>query len=168
VLTIRLAKHSDGGATLTCVRADGSMTWQRQRSAHATFFPRHDLTHFAVETVLGYRRGFYGLVADGWNLGDFGAPWPRGPLPTDMDPAELLVGYLDAERASIRGGASPLTAAELSAQVADFYEARALGAPPTVSDEQLAAIRVRMAELFARWDALPTGDVLELQFAARP
>ena len=169
VLTIRLAKHSDGGATLTCVRADGSTTWQRQSGVTAAFFPRHDLTHFAVETVLGYRRGFYGLVADGWDLGDFGAPWPRGPLPTDMDPAELLVGYLDAERASIHGGAQELTAAELSAQVTDFYRARALGAPPpAVTDEQLAAIRVRMAELFARWDALPTGEVLELRFAARP
>ena len=169
MLTIRLAKHADGGATLTCIRPDGSSTWQRQRGAQAAFFPRHDLTHYAVETVLGHRRGFYGLVADGWDLGDFGAPWPRGPLPPDLDPAELLVAFLDAERASIPGGASPLTAAELSAQAADFYRARALGAPPpAVTDEQLAAIRVRMAELFARWDALPTGDVLELQFAARP
>ena len=26
------------------------------------FFPLHDLTHYAVETVLGFRRGFYGLL----------------------------------------------------------------------------------------------------------
>jgi hypothetical protein len=25
--------------------------------------------------------GFYGLVAEGWNLTDFGKPWPRGPVP---------------------------------------------------------------------------------------
>ena len=166
MLTIRLAKHSDGGATLTCVRPDGSRTWQRQRGVKAAFFPRHDLTHFALETVLGYRRGFYGLVADGWDLGDFGAPWPRGPLPSDMDPAELLVGFLDAERASMTGVGEPWSAADLSAQAADFYAARGVDAtPPVVSDEQLAAIRERLADLFARWDALAPGDVLELQFA---
>jgi hypothetical protein len=165
-LIIRLARHADGGATLTCVRSDGSITWQRQRGRTAAFFPRHDLTHYAVETVLGHRRGFYGLVASGWNLTDFGAPWPRGPLPADMDPAELLVGFLDAERASMAAGGARCTAEDLSQQAADFYAARGIDAsPPVVSDEQLAAIRQRRAELFARWDALAVGDVLELVFA---
>jgi hypothetical protein len=169
VLTIRLAKHTDGGATLTCVRPDGSTTWQRQRGGHAAFFPRHDLTHFAVETVLGHRRGFYGLVASGWDLTEFGAPWPRGPLPPDMDPSEHLVGFLDAERASMAGAGQPWTAADLSAQAAAFYAARGLDAtPPVVSDEQLAAIRECLTDLFARWDALAPGDVLELQFVPDP
>jgi hypothetical protein len=166
MLTIRLAKHTDGGATLTCVRPDRSITWQRQRGGHAAFFPRHDLTHYAVETVLGHRRGFYGLVAAGWDLTDFGAPWPRGPLPSDMDPSELLVGFLDAERASVTGDGQPWTAADLSAQAAAFYAARGFDAtPPVVTDDQLAAIRERLAGLFARWDALAPSGVLELHFA---
>ena len=169
VLTIRLAKHTDGGATLTCIRPDGSTTWQRQRSASAAFFPRHDLTHYAVETVLGHRRGFYGLVAGGWDLTDFGAPWPRGPLPSDMDPSELLVGFLDAERASMAGAGQPWTAADLSAHAAAFYAARGFDTtPPVVSGEQLAAIRERLVELFARWDSLAAGGVLELQFVPGP
>ena len=166
MLTIRLAKHTDGGATLTCVRPDGSVTWQRQRGGHAAFFPRHDLTHYAVETVLGHRRGFYGLVAGGWDLTDFGSPWPRGPLPSDMDPSELLVGFLDAERASMSGAGQRWSAADLSAQAAAFYDARGVDVPPpVVSDAQLSVIRQRLAELFARWDALAPGDVIELQFA---
>ena len=32
------------------------------------FFALHDLTHYAVETVLGFREGFYGLVAAGGEL----------------------------------------------------------------------------------------------------
>jgi hypothetical protein len=165
VLTIRLAKHTDG-ATLTCVRADGSLTWQRQRNTAAAFFPRHDLTHYAVESVLGYRRGFYGLVAAGWNISDFGAPWPRGPLPADMDPAEVVVGLLDAERASMTGGGAPWTAAELSQQAAVFYDARALDArPPVVTDDQLAAVRTLLRELFARWDALAPCEILDLTLA---
>ena len=165
-LTIRLTRHPDGTSSLACLRADGSTTWQRQRGRSGAFFPRHDLTHYAVETVLGHRRGFYGLVAEGWDLGDFGAPWPRGPLPADMDPSELLVGFLDAERASGAALAGePWTAADLTEQAASYYAANRIAAPPPVlSDDQLAAIRRTMAELFARWDAVPPGETLELAF----
>ena len=69
-LRVELTKRADGGAVLRCTRADGSVTWQRQEGRQAAFFPLHDLTHHAVETTLGYRRGFLGLVADGWELAD--------------------------------------------------------------------------------------------------
>src|SRR5215212_6596835 len=149
-VTLRIAKHPDG-ATLTCVRADGTSTWQRQRGRQGAFFPRHDLTHYAVETVLGHRRGFYGLVAEGWRFEDFGAPWPRGKLPADMDPSELLVGFLDAERATAQAGGDAWTAADITEQAATFYAARAITAPPpVVTDDELARIRALMAELFER------------------
>lgn len=165
VLTIRIAKHADGTATLTCVRADGSMTWQRQRGVSGAFFPLHDLTHYAVETTLGYRKAFYGLVAQGWNLEDFGAPWPRGRLPVDMDPAELLVGFLDTERAARAGGSPPWTAGEFTEQAATYYAAHGIAAPPPVlTDEQLARIRQLRAELFERWNAVPPGSALALEF----
>src|SRR5262245_5618971 len=99
-LIIRLKKNRDGTAVLSCTRPDGSVTWQKQEGRQASFFPRHDLTHYAVETVLGHRRGFYGLLAEGWDFSDFGTPWPRGPLPVDADPSELITGLLDAERAN--------------------------------------------------------------------
>lgn len=69
----------DGSATLTCTRSDGSVTWQRQTGQQGLVFPAHDLTHLAVETTMGYARGFYGLIAADWEIADFAAPWPRGP-----------------------------------------------------------------------------------------
>ena len=48
-LTIRLKRHPDGSASLTCTRADGSVTWQRQQGQLAIVFPPHDLTHFAID-----------------------------------------------------------------------------------------------------------------------
>ena len=160
-LVIRIKKHRDGTAALTCTRADGTATWQRQRGAQATFFPRHDLTHYAVETVLGHRRGFYGLVAEGWDLTDFGAPWPRGRMPADMDPSELIVGFLDTERAS--GGR--WSAADFNEKAAGYYRDHKLTTtPPTLTDEQLASVRQRRAELFAEWDAVPDGGTIELSF----
>ena len=160
-LTIRIKKNADGSAALSCTRADGTVTWQRQQGAQGLFFPRHDLTHYAVETVLGYRRAFYGMVADGWNLSDFGAPWPRGRIPDDADPAEIIVGFLDTERAS----GTRWSADEFNDKAADYYSDHNLRTPPPVlTDDDLARIRQRRAELFAQLDAVPAGGTLELTF----
>ena len=161
-LTIRIKKNADGSAALSCTRADGTVTWQRQQGAQAAFFPRHDLTHFAVETVLEHKRGFYGLVASGWDLTDFGAPWPRGRIPADTDPSELIVGFLDTERAS----GSRWSAADFNDKAAGYYREHAPDRePPTLTDDDLARIRQRRAELFAQWEAVPAGGTLELTFA---
>ena len=163
MLTLRIKKKSDGTGALSCVRADGTATWQSQRAGHAQFFALHDLTHYAVESVLGYRLGFFGLVASGWSLEDFGSPWPRGPIPAEADPSELIVGLLDAERAA----GDEWSAEEFNRQAR--LAPAALGADaagPRISDDQLAAIRTRRAELFTRWEGVPPGESLVLSFNA--
>jgi hypothetical protein len=163
-LSIRIKKKKDGDAALSCVRADGTTTWQRQEGNRGSFFPLHDLTHYAVETVLGHRRGFYGLLADGWDIDDFGAPWPKGPIPADMDPSEAIVGLLDAERyQGIRMSVASLR--ELN------HGPAMRAATAGLTDEELEAVRARRAELFRLWEELPAGETLELPFdrtAARP
>jgi hypothetical protein len=160
-LTVRIKKNADGSAALTCTRADGSVTWQRQQGRQGRFFPRHDLTHFAVETELGHRRGFYGLVAEGWDISDFGTPWPRGPIPADADPSELIVGFFDAERAV----GEEWTAADFDWKAATYFREHGLaGTPPTLTDDDLRRIRERMRALFAQWEAVPPGGALELPF----
>ena len=159
-IAIRIKKGNDGSATLACTRADGSTTWQRQEGGQARFFPRHDLTHFVVETVLGQRNGFYGLVASGWDLSDFGTPWPRGRLPKEANLVEMIVGFLDRERAS----GERLPAADLNADLAAFARDNGLPEPVQITDADLARIRQRRAELFAAWDAVASGEALELAF----
>jgi hypothetical protein len=53
-LIIRIKRKTDGSAALSCLRADGSTTWQRQEGQLGRFFPLHDLTHYAVETAMGF------------------------------------------------------------------------------------------------------------------
>jgi hypothetical protein len=159
-IIIRIKKDKDGRTSLSCTRADGTTTWQRQEGGQARFFPRHDLTHYAVETVLGHGRGFYGLVATGWDLSDFGTPWPRGRLPKDANLSEIIVGFFDRERAS----GERLPASELNDQLADFAVENGLPMPEAISEEDLANIRRRRAELFSRWDAVAPGEALELPF----
>lgn len=159
-LTLSIKKKSDGSAALSCTRADGSVTWQRQEGQQGRFFPRHDLTHYAVETVLRLEHAFYGLVAAGWNLTDFGTPWPRGSLPADAGAAELIVGFLDTERASGRTG----SAAEFNQEAVSYHKVR--GGTPLfdLGEADLVRIRALRSELFDRWDALPAGATLELPF----
>jgi hypothetical protein len=161
-LVIHIKKNTDGSAALSCRRADGSVTWQRQNGQQGRFFPLHDLTHYAVETVLRHPRGFYGLVAEGWDLTDFGQPWPRGPMPVEALASELLVGFLDHER----GAGVEWPADDFNASAAAHYAAHALQRTeaPVVTDADLRHVRDTRRELFARWAALPAGETLELTF----
>ncbi len=161
-LVIQIKKKTDGSAALSCRRADGSVTWQRQDGQQGRFFPLHDLTHYAVETVLRHPRGFYGLVAEGWDLTDFGKPWLRGPLPVEALASELLVGFLDRER----GAGVQWCADDFNASAATHYAERGLGggAAPVVTDDDLNKVRDKRRELFSRWAALPAGEALELSF----
>lgn len=60
-MVIQLKKGRDGPSTLACVRSDGSRTWGKEHP----FFPLHDLTHCAVESVLGVRSGILRPDRDG-------------------------------------------------------------------------------------------------------
>jgi hypothetical protein len=163
-LLIRIKKKSDGSAALTCERADGTVTWQRQDGQLGAFFPLHDLTHYAVERVLDLPRAFYGLLAEGWDLSDFGKPWVKGQLPEDAHVAELIVGFFDLERATGFLG----TAEEFNDKLRAWFADNKRTIPEfRMSEEQLARIREERAAAFARWKGLSPGETLEIPFERR-
>lgn len=165
-LTIRIKRHPDGSSSLTCLRADGTTTWQRQQGGYALVFPSHDLTHYAVETSLGYARGFYGLIAEGWDLTDFAAPWRRGPIPADAVEVELIVSFFQMERRpELWTGETFNVHAEL------FVESRRALRPgmpmpsiPRLESAQIEQVRASRDALFVRWGAIKPGESLELAF----
>ena len=124
-----------------------------------------DLTHYAVETVLDYREGFFGLIAAGWEISDFAPPFPRGSIPTGAREVEIVVSLIDTERPDAAGW----TAGEFREQ-GELYVAsrRATGKDPgdmpALSDEDLDQIRVLRGELLERWAATKAGETLELVF----
>ncbi len=165
-LHIRLKRHSDGSVSLTCTRRDGSVTWQRQNGPTALVMPAHDLAHFAVESTLGFRSGFYGLLTDGWEITDFATPWPRGPIPDEALVVELIVGLFDAER---RQGEA-MTAEAFQRQAEQYVASRlAVGKKMPeglrwLTDAELERVRARRDDLLAQWTAMPSGSALELAF----
>ena len=145
---------------LRCVRADGSITWQRNDDQNARFFPLHDLTHYAVETELSFPRGFFGLIAEGWNIEETTGKTARGALPNEALEVEYLVSAFSAERA----GGAIASAAEFNQLAATFASAKGMPPPRLLSDEDLARVRARFDELAVSWRALAPGQALELVF----
>ncbi len=159
VLLIQLKKGRDGPSVLTCVRPDGTRTWNRLHPFH----PVHDLLHYAVESTLGIGGGFFGLIARGWSIPDFAAPGASDRMGDEAAWAESMVGQLDRERAT-----GDLWSAR------DFNEGLRLtcaqaGRPyfRAVTDVELDAVRALHADLAGRWRTLAPGDTLELPFVSR-
>jgi hypothetical protein len=159
-LQVQLTKRADGGAVLRCVRPDSSVTWQKQQGRHAAFFPLHDLTHFAVETILGFRRGFFGLIAEGWGIDDTTGKGSRGSLPAEAVLVEHLVGFLDVERATGDAWSAQQYAAQLAIKGLITTDAT----PAWLTDAALDRVRVRRRELIAEWEATPPASALHLTF----
>ena len=158
-LRVQFTKRADGTVVLRCVRRDGSATWERHEK-HASFFSYHDLRHFAVETILDLRKGFYGLIADGWDIADTTGKGARGKLSAASVFVEHIVGLFERERA---GGGLPLSASEFNAQIDAM-----IGIDPdrhAFTDGQLTNVRNRTEELHNQWAGIPVGSTLELTFS---
>jgi hypothetical protein len=148
MLSIEILKQPDGTGMLRCTRTDGSITWQKQ-AKHAAHFALHDMTHYAVESALGYRRGFFGLIAEGWEVEDTQGKGTRGALPAEAIEVEKIVGLFDAERAS-----GTLWTAEEFSQFA----------PRLLTEEEIQKVRALRSRLFRQWSEIAPGQKLELTF----
>ena len=157
-MRVEFTRREDGTTTLRCVRDDGSATWQNQQARHAAFFALHDLTHYAVETELGFSAGFYGLIASGWDIDDTTGKGKRGALPPETLLVEQIVGFLDRERAS----PEPWSASDFNAMLAETSSQSSL----VVTDDDLTRVRSKVRELSGRWAALSPGETLTLTFAS--
>jgi hypothetical protein len=158
-MLIQLKKGRDGPATLACVRADGSRTWGKEHP----FFPVHDLTHCAVESVLGFDQAFFGLIATGWDVDDFAKPGASRRMPFQAIIAEHVVGVLDRERALT----VPLSVAEFNKTVVASLPPAQRDAFTPLSEAQLSQVRELRQTIEARWHALPAGATLVVEFPAR-
>lgn len=155
-MQIQLKNGKDGRPNLACVRADGSRTWAKVHP----FFPVHDLTHCAVESVFGFTEAFFGLVASGREIDDFQQKGAAAWLPTEAMWAECMVGLFDMERAT----GQMLDAAAFNTALADAL--RNGNAPPfrPVTDGELGRVRALRGALSVRWHATAPGETLTVPF----
>lgn len=154
-LQVNLKKISAERASLNCRRPDGTVTWSRVHP----FYPRHDLSHFAVETALGLRQGFFGLIADGWELADFIQKSAAARLPTEAIWAECAVGVIEL---LTNTGAPSL--AEWQEALDQSVAGQKLPPFRRVAANEYARLNSLRAALLQQWAALPVGETLTLDF----
>lgn len=157
-MKIELKKRKNGRPSLTCARGDGTRTWAQLHP----FFPLHDLTHCAVESVLGFDQAFFGLVSSGWAIDDFSARGALARLPTQAHWAECIVGLLDRETAA--GARWPAT--EFNQLLAASLQGQNVAPFRVLGDAELEKIRQLRDDLQARWIAVAPGETLEVMFPA--
>ena len=132
-------------------RADGTSTgWDFP--SYGDWLP-HDLCHLVVEEELGLTDGFWGLVDLGIEVGlvNNQATLMRDGKPL-LEHAELdLTGLMEAEAvvAALTGPAST----------------NAVTLPAATPLEAVAAIRLTLQTLAARWRALDDGGAITLKFS---
>src|SRR5579863_2703288 len=144
-MIIRFTKQKkDRPEMLTCMRDDGSCTWQKSSG----YFVHHDLIHYAAETTLGYRDAFWGLIAQGKDLDGFGTRDGVKDIYTlEEGWAEGIVGLL--QWPSVSGGPD-LTEEELLDMLAKTCADH--GSPtPSLTSEQIVRIRDQIRALHAAW-----------------
>lgn len=124
------------------------------------FFPVHDLTHSAVESVLGFDQAFSGSIRAGWEIGDFTQPGVAARVSPDAMVTEFIVGILDLER-----GTDPVHEADtFNEALASSLGQQGLDPLSPIAASELTAIRALRDRLAAQGNVMAPGETLELGF----
>jgi hypothetical protein len=139
---IAFTKISDERHAVTITRTDGT---SESVEVETREFLRHDLAHFAIESELPIRKGFWGCVAAGASLaGD-------GVAGSDAALAESLAGPIQ-------------TLFRIDAGL-DAYRELLGGSESTSGGQDLAArVHERVRQLRGQWRATPYGGQMELDW----
>jgi len=162
-LTFRIKKRPDASAMLVLVREDGSST-SGAIGPPQGYGPVHDLAHYVVERTLGLTQGFLGLVASGWEIRDFEVKGAAKRLPGEAVFAESAAGELSRQAVMWQWS----SAEEYHWAVETYMrQARPDYAMPDISESTFEGMRGELLQLRQRWNELPSGGTLELQFTPR-
>ena len=160
-MKIQFKKRRDKPSVLHCIREDGSVTWVH---IHPNF-EVHDLAHYAVETVLGFKKAFYGLLSDGFNIEDFELPGDKRPealVPANLPPESLQTEHLvNLLLTDLQSGGEQM---DLILTLKEILTREGLPYPDGLHTDSLAEIQKSLDDLLAQWDALGEGETLELRF----
>ena len=157
-LEIRIRRGRDGPDSLTLTREDGTATWQHMPRAQV----QHDLTHYAVESCLGFRDAFYGLVASGKNISDFNNRETRGETPDEAMLTEFFVNQVVLEHASGEFAEVERFNAIMLSTLQNHGNGDLARAHRPLSADELTTIRATARELWGRWYHTAPGEALTL------
>ncbi|MEM7104452.1 MAG: hypothetical protein AAF502_15045 [Bacteroidota bacterium] len=147
--------------TMSFSRQDGSISLSPLNRGMI----EHDIMHYAVETVLNFNEGFYGLLAKGYTLEDFAPPTSKAAelsrslkLTQQVFQSEYIVGLLQMEQVDNK------TYDNFIDILAEICSGRKTKLPETLNNETLAAIREKANALLDQWRSIQPSEKLEVNF----
>jgi len=156
--------HTGGGKDWVYVLRDDGTPLRWPWPSYGTELPG-DLLHYVVETRLGLRHGFWGLVADGVNFGYLSEAADRinaGVAP-DPGPEVDLVEMVQVECVvQALGGDTDADCLELVRQCCAL---RGVPVPGVLSEEAIGLLRTEVRDLAKRWRELAAGRSLVLSYS---
>jgi hypothetical protein len=155
-MLIRIKKNTGKLHNLSYTRNDGSATWIQGDD----FLVRHDLAHYAIESVLRYRTAFNGMVNNGMDIKDFEDKEKRSRMAITVEAvyAENFANLFLAE--TTQGNFEDFNAEQRDAFVSfsNQYD------PVTLTQESIKSIRRDLRQILQQWVELPVGETLALTF----
>src|SRR4030095_10503712 len=156
-MRIRLTKHSDDRHTLEIVRTDGTRESAELVSREFLF---HDLLHYAVESTIGARDGFWGALANGKTMGDLNdrSGKAMADLSGSIAGIEAIVGMMTGV---VKGGAP---ADQAIASIRSYCELLGQAIPGWCTASFVIGVRERMRRILGRWKAIPYRQTMEIEW----
>ena len=155
-MKIQIKKRANSKHIISYVR-DGLETYWIGAD---NFLVLHDLCHFAIETTLGYKTAFWGLVNSGINPSDFEDKEKRDRLNLSNEAwyAEHLANLFLIEYTQ---GAFE--------NINEVFKQCMLEHNPSIaiiqfSDTEIEAIRTSLHQLINSWNMVEDGNFLTLEF----
>lgn len=155
-MVIQLTKNKARPNIIKYIRDNGTETWMYSDD----FFVRHDLSHFILESVLGYHTAFNGMINQGMDIRDFENKEKRATLTVADEAyyAENLANLFLIE--IIQGEFIDFNKIQQDAFVSWNNQFPAI----SLADDKISQIRSRLRKLLYQWEVLPEGEKMELIF----
>ena len=140
---------------LSCKRKDGTQTWMHV----SKFFILHDLCHYAVETTLSLKRAFFGMLANGTDITDFGLPKEQRTIELTSETlfAEHLVNLIVIDNTQGRMN-------NLIEVFKETYYDAGTALLNSINEGKLEDVRNNYASLIQQWQSVPERESLKLLF----
>jgi hypothetical protein len=153
-MQLQIKKNTVKQHLIKYIRDDGSHTWMYADD----YFVQHDLSHFAIESVLKYSNAFMGMLNAGMNIKDFENREKRKELGISKEAAyaESMANLFLMEISE--GDVEPFNKVSQSVFTTSFPQFD----PPELSDIEKNNIRLYLKQLLNLWQNLPAGDEILL------
>ena len=156
-MLIQLTKNNGKPHIIKYIRDKGTETWMYSDD----FFIRHDLSHYAIEKILGYKTAFNGMLNDGMNIKDFEDREKRKAMLITDEAfyAENMANLFLMEIA--QGNLDDFNTVQQAA-----FEALEVQFPKIMLPvEKIDEIRLYLRQLLQQWHELTAGETLELSIS---